>query len=119
MDQVTTINRAETTSAEQNWRQDGGGRVLTFDMMLEMPRSRKIAGLGHQSEIVFEDRRYTVNHTEVVSKSSPEMVRLVLNRTSGPPKPRSAERRRLSWHVGSSWLGNAQPLPSHALSSAF
>jgi hypothetical protein len=48
-------------------------------MMLELPQSHKIAGLGSDSEIVFEDERYFVNHKEVVRETPPELVRLVLN----------------------------------------
>ena len=75
------ITRAETTYVEQNWRQGAGGRVLTFDMMLELPHSPTVAALERNSEIVFEDKRYTVNHTEVARKASPEVVRIALNRT--------------------------------------
>jgi hypothetical protein len=82
MDELTTITRAETTQVEQNWRQ-GGGRVLTFDMMLEMPQSQKVAILGLRSEILFEGKRYTVQQKEVIRRSSPETVRLLLTRTDG------------------------------------
>jgi hypothetical protein len=81
MNETTKITRSETTCAERNWRQDAGGRVLTFDMMLETPQSPKIAALGRHSEIVFEGGRYIVNHKEVDGDVSPEIVRLVLTGT--------------------------------------
>ena len=94
MDKLTKITRAETTYVEQNWRQDGGGRVLTFDMMLEVPQSSKVALLGRNSEVVFEEKRYTVNHTEVVRKTSPELVRIALNRTGRAAESWSDQSRR-------------------------
>ena len=70
MNGLTTITRAETTCVEHNWLQSAGGRVLTFDMMLEIPHSPKVAALGRSSEVVFEDKQYIVNHKEVVRKAS-------------------------------------------------
>jgi hypothetical protein len=81
MGKMTIIRRAETTCVKRNWREGAGGRVLTFDMMLELPHSPKVAALGRNSEIVFEDKLYVVNHREVVREASTEMVRLALNRT--------------------------------------
>jgi hypothetical protein len=81
MNETTKITRSETTCVERDWRQDAGGRVLTFDMMLKTPQSPKITALGRQSEIVFEGERYIVNQKEVDSDVSPEMVRLVLTGT--------------------------------------
>ena len=91
MSELTTIDRAEIARAEQNWRQSAGGRVLTFDMMLELPHSPKVAALGRDSEIVFEDKRYAVIHKEIVIRTSPDMVRLALNRTGGAAEPLRAE----------------------------
>jgi hypothetical protein len=82
MEKLITITRAETTHVEQNWRQ-GGGRVLTFDMMLEIPQSQKVAALALRSEILFEGKRYTVHQKEVLRKSPPETVRLLLTRADG------------------------------------
>lgn len=94
MDELTKITRAETTYVEQNWRQGAGGRVLTFDIMLEVPHSSKVAALRRNSEIVFEDKWYTVNHTEVVRKASPEVVRIALNRTGRAAESWSDQNRR-------------------------
>jgi hypothetical protein len=117
MDKVTMIARAETTSVERNWRQSGGGRVLTFDMMLELPHSPKVAALGRNSEIVFEDKRYVVNHREVVRKASPEMVRLALNRIGYAAEVRS--RQPMS-PASFSRVGNVLHLRSHGtFTSAF
>jgi hypothetical protein len=80
MNETTEITREETTRVDRNWRQ-GGGRVLNFDMMLEIPQSPKIAALGRHSEIIFDGRRYIANHKEVIRKSSPEIVRLLLTGT--------------------------------------
>jgi len=49
-------------------------------MMLEMPDSPKVAALMRNSEVSFEDKRYVVNHTETVRRTSPKTVRLALNR---------------------------------------
>jgi hypothetical protein len=94
MNKLTNITRAETTSVEQNWRQGAGGRVLTFDMMLELPRSPKVGALGRNSEIVFEDKQYSVNHTEVVRKASSQVVRIALNRTGRAAESWSDQSRR-------------------------
>lgn len=91
MDQVTTIHRGETTYAEENWRYSGSGRVVTYDLTLEMPQSQRIAGLGRNSAVVFEDRQYKVNHREPVGSGSREVVRLVL---SYAPEPQRANNRR-------------------------
>jgi hypothetical protein len=87
MDGLTIITRAETSCVERNWRQGAGGRVLMFDMMLEMPQSQKVAVLGCQSEIDFEGRRYIVNHKEVVRKAPTETVRLMLTKNGGAAEP--------------------------------
>ena len=113
MGELTKITRAETTYVEQNWRQDAGGRVLTFDMMLEMPHSTKVASLGRNSEIIFEDKRYVVNHKEVVGKASTELVRLALNRAGGASETRQAQSRRTLSPASFSRIENAPPLPSH------
>ena len=114
------ITRAETTYVEQNWRQSGGGRVLTFDMMLELPQSHKIAGLGRESEIVFEDKHYIVNHKEVVRKASPELVRLVLSRTGYAAGTQDVRRRRPVSPPSFSRVGNVSPYSSHGtFTSAF
>ncbi len=91
---MTIITRAETTHVEQNWRQGGGGRVLTFDMMLEMARSPKVAGLGLNSEVAFEGKRYIVNHKEVVREESPGTVRLVLTRAGRAAESDPARSKR-------------------------
>ena len=91
---MTIITRAETIHVEQNWRQGTGGRVLTFDMMLEMPHSPKVAGLGLNSEVAFEGRRYIVNHKEVVREESPRTVRLVLTGASRTVEARPARSKR-------------------------
>lgn len=109
MDKVTVITRAETTYVEQNWRQAGGGRVLTFDMMLELPQSHKIAGLGCASKIVFEDKRYLVNHKEVVRRAPPELVRLVLNGTGSATETRDVRSRRHRSPVSFSRVGYMLP----------
>lgn len=113
MDKATIITRAETTSVERNWRQSGGGRVFTFDMMLELPQSHKIAGLGRNTEIVFEDKRYVVNHREVVRKASPEMVRLALNRTGYAAEAWRAHGGRPTSPASFSRVGNVPHLRSH------
>lgn len=113
MDELTRITRAETTYVEQNWRQGAGGRVLTFDMMLEMPHSPKVAALGRNSEIVFEDKQYIVNHKEVVGKASPELVRLALNRAGRGAETWSARSRRPASPASFSPVGDAPPLPFH------
>lgn len=113
MNGLTTITRAETTYVEQNWRQGAGGRVLTFDMMLEMPHSPKVAALGRSSEIVFEGKRYIVNHKEVVGKASPELVRLALNRAGRAAETWSARSRRPTSPASFSPVGDAPPLPFH------
>ena len=109
MNELTTITRAETTYVEQNWRQGEGGRVLTFDMMLEMPHSPKVAALGRSSEIVFEDKQYIVNHKEVVREASPEVVRLALNRTGSAPETRHTQSRRAMSPASFSRAENAPP----------
>lgn len=96
MDKLTKITRAETTYVEQNWRQGAGGRVLTFDMMLELPHSPKVAALGRNSEIVFEDKQYTVNHTEVVRKASSGVIRIALNRSGRAAESWSDQSMRLT-----------------------
>jgi hypothetical protein len=116
MDKLTKITRAETTYVEQNWRQGAGGRVLTFDMMLEVPHSPTVAALDRNSGIVFEDKRYTVNHTEVVRKASPETVRIVLNRTGHTAETWSGRSRRPTSPGSFSPVGNV-PLPSHGAAS--
>ena len=113
MNGLTTITRAETTYVEQDWRQGEGGRVLTFDMMLEMPHSPKVAALGRSSEIVFEDKQYIVNHKEVVRKASPELVRLALNRAGRAAETWSARSRRPASPATFSPVGNVPPLPFH------
>jgi len=107
MNQLTKITRAETICAEQNWRQSGGGRVLTFDLMLEIPQSQKVSGLECHSQIVFEDQRYIVHRKEVV-RVFPEAVRLVLSRIGFGREPQKVKGRRhlpatsLSSHVNAS-----------------
>jgi hypothetical protein len=120
MNKMTIITKAETTYVEQNWRQGAGGRVLTFDMMLELPHSPKVAALGRNSEIVFEDKRYVVNHREVVSKTSPEMVRLALNRTGYAAEIQGVRSRRHGVTASFSRVGNVPHLRSHGtFTSAF
>jgi hypothetical protein len=109
MDELIKITRAETTYVEQNWRQGAGGRVLTFDMMLELPHSTKVAALGRNSEILFEDKRYVVNHKEIVGKAPPEMVRLALNRAGGASETRHVHSRRTSSPASFSRSENAPP----------
>jgi hypothetical protein len=94
MKEVTMITREETTCVERNWRQSGGGRVFTYTLMLELPQSHKIDGLGSDSEIVFEDERYFVNHKEVVRESPPELVRLVLNGAGSATGTQGVRSRR-------------------------
>lgn len=113
MDRLTKITRAETTYVEQNWRQGAGGRVLTFDMMLELPHSPKVAALGRSSEIVFEDKQYIVNHKEVVRKATPELVRLALNRAGRAAESWSARSMRPTSPASFSPIENAPPLPFH------
>jgi hypothetical protein len=113
MDKLTKITRAETTYVEQNWRQGAGGRVLTFDMMLELPHSPKVAALGRNSEIVFDDKRYKVDHTEVVRKSPLEVVRIALNRTGRAAETWSDQSRQPASPTSFSWVGNAPPLHPH------
>lgn len=120
MGKMTIITRAETTYVEQNWLQGAGGRVLTFDMMLELPHSPKVAALGRNSEIVFEDKRYVVNHREVVRKASPEMVRLALNRTGYAAEIQGVRSRRHGLPASFSRVGNVPHLRSHGtFTSAF
>jgi hypothetical protein len=120
MDKVTIITRAETTSVERNWRQSGGGRVFTFDMMLELPQSHKIAGLGRDSEVVFEDKRYFVNHKEVVREAPPELVRLVLNGAGSVTETQGVRGRRHGSPASFTRVGNMSPLRSQReVTSAF
>ena len=111
MNELIEITRAETTYAEQNWRQSAGGRVVTYDMMLEMPRSPKVVALERNAEIVFEEKRYIVNHKETVGKASPEMVRLALSRAGGAAQPRRGRGGRPILPASSA--GNAPPFTSH------
>lgn len=116
---MTIITRAETTCVEQNWRQGAGGRVLTFDIMLELPHSSKVAALGRNSEVVFEDKRYVVNHREVVRKASPEMVRLALNRTGYAAEIQGVRsRRHLPTHAAPSSIVNHSSTRSPKMTSA-
>ena len=117
MDKLTKITRAETTHVEQNWRQGAGGRVLTFDMMLELPHSPKVATLARNSEIAFEDKQYRVDHTEVVRKGTLGMVRIALNRTGHAAETWSDQSRRPASPASFSWVGNAPPLHSHRAST--
>jgi hypothetical protein len=94
VEEVTIITREETTRVERNWRQSGGGRVFTFAVMLELPQSHKIAGLRSDSEIVFEDERYFVNHKEVVRETPPELVRLVLDGAGSATGTQGVRSRR-------------------------
>jgi len=120
MDKVTIITRAETTCVERNWRQSGGGRVFTFDMMIELPQSHKVAGLGRDSEIVFEDKRYFVSHKEVLRKAPPELVRLVLTGTGYAADTQGVRGRRHGSPASFSRVGNVSPYPSHGtFTSAF
>ena len=76
---LTTITKAETTYAEEGWRWSAGGRVLTFNMMLEVPVSPKVSRLVSHSKVLFEETAYLVNHTEVIG-TSPKTIRIALNR---------------------------------------
>lgn len=120
MDKMTIITRAETTYVERNWRQSGGGRVLSYDMMLELPQSHKIAGLGRDSEILFEDKRYFVNHKEVVREAPPELVRLVLTGTGYAAVTQGVRSRRHGSPASFSLVGNVPHIRSHGtFTSAF
>ena len=79
---MTTITRAEKTYVEQRWRLGKGGRVFTFDVMVEIPDSPKIGGVKSSSKVLFEGQQYVVSHTEIV-RTSPKIVRLALNRIDG------------------------------------
>ena len=76
---LTTITKAETTYVEEDWRWSAGGRVLTFNMMLEVPVSPKVARLVSHSKVLFEEKPYVVNHTEVIG-TSPKIIRIALSR---------------------------------------
>ena len=76
---MTTITKAETTYVETGWRWSAGGRVLTFNMMLEVPASPKVAGLVNHSKVLFEETSYLVNHTEVIG-TSPKTIRIALSK---------------------------------------
>lgn len=76
---MTTITKAETTYFETGWRWSAGGRVTTFNMMIEVPESPKVAGLVSNSKVLFEETEYVVNHTEVIG-TFPKTIRLALNR---------------------------------------
>lgn len=119
MDKLTKITRAETTYVEQNWRQGAGGRVLTFDMMLELPHSTKVAALTRNSEIVFEDGRYVVSHKEVVRKAPPELVRIALNRIGRAAETRTDQSRRPTPPNSFPWVGNAPPLHPHRAGTSY
>jgi hypothetical protein len=120
MGKLTKITRAETTCVEQNWRQGEGGRVLTFDMMLEMPQSERVADLGRHSEIVFEGKRYIVSQKDVFRKASPEMVRLVLTKAGGASETRQAQSRRYSSSASFSRVGSVPHFRSNGtVTSAF
>jgi len=120
MDKMTKITRAEATYVERNWRQSAGGRVLTFDMMLEMTESPKVAALGRDSEVVFDDKRYVLIQKEVVSEASPHLVRLVLERAGGTEGTWSARSRQPLSPASLFRVGCAPPLASHvAVTSAF
>jgi hypothetical protein len=111
MNQLPKITRAETICAEQNWRQSGGGRVLTFDLMLEIPQSRKVSGIECHSQIVFEDQRYTVDQKEVV-RAFPEVVRLVLSRIGLGREPHKVKVRQHLPATSSSSHVNTSPVRS-------
>jgi hypothetical protein len=120
MNKMTKITRAETTCVERNWRQSAGGRVLTFDMMLEMTESPKVAALGRDSEVVFDDKRYVLIQKKVVREASPHLVRLVLERARGTERTWSARSRQSLLPASFSRVGCAPPLASHvAVTSTF
>ena len=75
---MTTVTRSETTKVYRNWRESAGGRVLTFDLMLEMPRSSKVDGLPLNSDIVFEGKRYVVNSHAPIIGTAEGTIRLML-----------------------------------------
>ena len=76
---MTTITKAETTYAEEGWRWSAGGRVLTCNMMIEVPVSPKVARLVSHSRVLFEETPYLVSHTEVIG-TSPKTIRIALSR---------------------------------------
>ena len=76
---MITISKAETTYAEEGWRWSAGGRVLTFNMMLEVLESAKVVGLVSNSKVLFEEIAYLVNHTAIIG-TSPRTIRLALSR---------------------------------------
>lgn len=120
MEEIIKIMRAETIRVEQKWRQSAGGRVFSFDMMLEMPHSPKIAALGSSPEIIFEGKRYAVDHKEIIRKTSPEMVRLGLNRTGGVSASRQTRSRRHHSPASFSGTGYASPYsPRGAVTADF
>src|SRR4051795_11282354 len=113
MEELITITKAETTHVERNWRQ-GGGRILTFDMMLELPQSRKIAALGPRSEVLFEGKRYAVHQKEVLRKTSPEMVRLLLTRVDSAADTAPTHSGRHRSHPSPSRVLNVPSFPTQA-----
>ncbi len=103
---MTTITRAETTYVEQGWRWGGGGRVFSFDMMIEMPDSPKVAALMSNSEVLFEEKRYVVNLTQIVRKS-PKTVRLALSRIDAASETSRQENQKHRSTIPSSQPGTS------------
>ena len=52
---------------------------MTFNMMLEVPESPRIAELVSRSKVLFEETPYLVNHTEIIG-TSPKTIRIALSR---------------------------------------